>query len=97
MRVILGYLLREAIPASFAYDTSLDQKWISEIRDYIPSEPIRSGTLYVAQKGTVWGTADEMPGTIPVFLPELPSEEIPRSFAPIIPKAASEFRSCRQA
>ncbi len=97
MRVILGYLLREAIPASFAYDTSLDQKWISEIRDYIPSEPIRSGTLYVAQKGTVWGTADEMPGTIPVILPELPSEEIPRSFAPIIPKAASEFRSCIQA
>ena len=42
MRVILGYLLSEALDEPFVYDEALNERWISEIREYIPSEPLRA-------------------------------------------------------
>ncbi len=96
MRVILGYLLQEATDYRFSCDDFLNDRWISEIREYVPSEQLRSDVLYVASEDDMFSGADLLPGSVPVIMPELPAASIPRAFAPIVPEGNADYRTVIQ-
>ena len=97
MRVILGYLLQEVIDTRFIYDEGVNDRWISEIREYIPSEPARTDVLYVVSENTELANSDAVPGSLPILLPEMPECEVPPAFSPIITDGSMDYRAVVQA
>lgn len=96
MRVILGYLLREALDSPFTYNESLNERWISEIREYIPSEPLRSDVLYVASEYIKPDGTAAPAGTFPILVPEMPQDPLPAGFSPVVPEGGAEYRAVVQ-
>ena len=97
MRVILGYLLKEAVDCTFEYDEALDDWWISGIREYIPAEPLRRDVLYTASMFAKIEPHDTAGKKIPILLPEPPDKPLPAGFAPIFPKGSMGYRELVQA
>ncbi len=97
MRVMLGYLLKEAAYCPFTYDETLNERWISGIREYIPSEPFRSDVLYVASMYVSLADSDAPAGTIPILMPDMPDRSLPAAFSPIVPKGGAKYRQIVQA